>query len=168
MKKLLPNSIFTLSLFVLILVCYFSNKNIKANVLDLKQKIYLENLSAFCSEDSKKLFKCTNINHNPITGIIIFPRFGKSILISEYKDGYEEGKSIIFDNTGVKKIETIYKNGELIDQKFYYPNGKISLEIGNNIFKGYYENGQVHFESLDGIYKEYDKTGKLLKTNKTN
>lgn len=41
MKKLLPNSIFTLSLFVLILVCYFSNKNINANVLDLKQKIYL-------------------------------------------------------------------------------------------------------------------------------
>lgn len=59
----------------------------------------------------------------------------------------------------------IYKNGKSIDQKFYYPNGKISLEIGNNIFKGYYKNGQVHFESLDGIYKEYDKTGKLLKTN---
>ena len=168
MKKLLPNSIFTLSLFVLILVCYFSNKNIKANVLDLKQKIYLENLSAFCSEDSKELFKCTNINHNPITGIIIFPRFGKSILISEYKDGYNEGKNIIFDNTGVKIQEGIYKNGKSIDLKFYYPNGKIKLEMGNNIHKEYYENGQVQYEIIDGIYKEYDKTGKLLKANKTN
>ena len=168
MKKLLPNSIFTLSLFVLILVCHFSNKNVNANVLDLKQKIYLENLSAFCSEDSKELFKCTNINHNPITGIIIFPRFGNSILISEYKDGYNEGKSIAFNNNGMKFYEIKYKKGKQINSIFYHPNGKIHLEMGNNINKAYYENGQVQYEIMDGIYKEYDKTGKLLKTNKTN
>ncbi len=86
--------------------------------------------------------------------------------LERYENSEKNGKSIIFDNTGVKILETIYKNGKSIDQKFYYPNGKIQLEMGNNINKAYYENGQVQYEIMDGIYKEYDKTGKLLKTIK--
>ena len=160
--KLLLLSILTLSLITS--ACNSSSQN----VLDLNQKIYMENISAFCNNDSKNVFKCIDINYNPITGIIIFQRFNNSIMISEYKDGYSEGKSIIYDNNGIKKLEQMYKNRDIVNQKFYYPNGKIHLEMGNNINKGYYENGQVHYETIDGIYKEYDKTGKLLKANKTN
>ena len=155
--KLLLLSILTLSLITS--ACNSSD----GKDLNLNQNVYMENISAFCEKGI-----CLGINLKPITGIIIFPRFGTSILLQRYENGEANGKSITFNNTGAKILETIYKNGKSIDQKFYYPNGKIQLEMGNNINKAYYENGQVQYEIMDGIYKEYDKTGKLLKANKTN
>ena len=87
-----------------------------------------------------------------------------------YKNGFEEGISPVFDTLGVLKEIITYKKGFITNREVLNRYDKEGKKHG--YWKTFFEDWSLHTECYyrhglrDGFYKEYDKQGNLKKITK--
>jgi formylglycine-generating enzyme required for sulfatase activity len=105
---------------------------------------------------------------------IMYPS-GQVRLLSEVKEGLQDGKFVQWFENGQKKLEATFLKGESHGKaSFYYKNGQLEQEVEwqNGLQQGkeisWYENGQVseetyyHQGKADGISKTWAKNGDMI------
>ena len=105
---------------------------------------------------------------------IMYPS-GQVRLLSEVKEGLQDGKFVQWFENGQKKLEATFLKGESHGKaSFYYKNGQLEQEVEwqNGLQQGkeisWYENGQVSEETYyyqgkaDGISKTWAKNGDMI------
>lgn len=88
----------------------------------------------------------------------------------QYKNGFEEGLSPVFDTTGTLQEIITYRKGFIIKREVLNRYDKEGKRHG--YWKTFYDDWSLHTECYyrhglrDGFYKEYDKNGNLKKITK--
>lgn len=117
--------------------------------------------------------ECTDLNGNPITGILKMHDDGKVKAEMSFKNGQLDGVSKFYNKNGNIQSEETYIHGERIEVKEYYENNQISTEMLfkdgkiEGLVKYYYESGALrctmHYKNgeLEGTSKCYYENGNL-------
>ena len=88
---------------------------------------------------------------------------GKTQYEGSYKDGKQDGLYTEWHENGQKWIEATYKDGELIEETWYYENGQKKREVSykdgkeEGLWTEWHENGQKWIEAT---YKDGERVGK--------
>lgn len=124
---------------------------------------------------NQKMSPWSPVTTGTINIVAFYPDQKKSIEFS-LKDGYRDGKEIIYYPNGTVYYESLSENNCLNGKlKVYYPNGNTRIEANyyydllDGAFVDYFENGKIHFEGQyklnqpHGIFKYYNQNGELEK-----
>jgi len=117
-------------------------------IIDFNEIDFEENIYDF--------FKNMMYKGKPFTGIL-----REEGSTTEYKNGNANGFAYSYFSDGKIGSETQYRNGELVQSKDWYPNGKLMSKYDKEGWFMYAKDGTLAYESKSGVAVWYYKQGKI-------